>query len=142
MKENTFIWESKVRDYELDCLGIVNNATFINYIEQARNDYARTIGIDFVEYHQQGYDFVVAGIEIQYRRPLKANNEFYVTIELTAFTDKRIHFEQQIKLKTLDKLAATALVTVACVDQKTGKACMPDFLKNKLSIEKYDPTKK
>lgn len=125
-------WDSTVRDYELDAQGIVNNATYVNYFEQCRNDYARALGIDFHEYHKAGYDLVVAGIEVQYRAPLRAQDEFYVTAKLAQITDKRVIFEQEIKNKKDDRLVAKALVTTACIDNKTGKSCMPTELTEKL----------
>lgn len=139
MNHNKFTWESKVRDYELDSLGIVNNATFINYLEQCRVDYARSLGIDFIAYHHAGYDLVVAAIDIQYLRSLQDKNEFYVTAELIKFNDKRLYFQQEITLKHNEKLATKAVVQIACVDRKTGRACMPDRLKNSLPADKYIP---
>ena len=130
--QNRFIWQSTVRDYELDSQGIVNNATYVNYFEQCRNDYARALGIDVQEYFQAGYNLIVAGIEVQYRFPLSASEKFYVTANISQHNEKRIYFEQEIRRETDDKLIATAIVTTACVDHKTGKSCMPTMLKEKL----------
>jgi acyl-CoA thioester hydrolase len=127
------IWKQTVRDYELDIQGIVNNATYINYFEQCRNDYARANDIDFIAYHKAGYNLVVAGIEVKYRYPLTAENQFYVTCELSRFDHRRIYFEQAIHLQDNDRLIATAIVTAACVDIKSGRSCMPDVLKDTLN---------
>ncbi|WP_259411664.1 acyl-CoA thioesterase [Coxiella burnetii] len=135
--KSVFTWESKVRDYELDSQGIVNHATFLNYFEQCRNDYARLMGIDFREYQLAGYDLMIADIQIQYRSPLRAKDEFYVTAQVDAYNEKRILFGQEIKYKADNHSVAKALVSVACVDQKTGRACMPNRLKNRLPAEKY-----
>lgn len=129
MKNTTYQWHSSVRDYELDSQGIVNHAIYINYLEQARNDYARSLGLDFNEYYKAGYHFVITAIEIEYRKPLGPKNEFYVTATITSFDEKRIHFEQEIKLNGTDKLIAKAIVHTACIDYKTGKSCMPDVLR-------------
>lgn len=137
MTKSKFVWESKVRDYELDSLGIVNNATFINYLEQSRNDSVRALGIDFIECHHAGYTLVVAGIDIRYLSSLRARDEFYVTAELSSYNDKRVYFKQEIRFKENDKLAAKALVHIACVDRETGKSYIPDLLKNKMPADKY-----
>jgi acyl-CoA thioester hydrolase len=128
MKENLYIWESKVRDYEVDGQGIVNNATYLNYLEQSRNEYARAVGIDFVEYYQEGYHFVVAGVDIEFKNSLRAADEYYVTTKLCEFNEKRMHFLQEIYRKKDDKLMAKALVKTACMDIHTRKACMPEKL--------------
>lgn len=132
MNEPVFKWVAQVRDYELDCQGIVNNATFINYLEQCRNDYGRANGIDYIKYHQAGFDFVVAAIDIKYRQPLSAGEAFYVTAELVAITEKRLHFKQEIFRQDQQKPAATAMIDIACVDRKTGKSGLPDTLLTQL----------
>lgn len=131
-QENFSKWESTVRDYELDAQGIVNNATYINYFEQCRNNYGRSFGIDYYEFHKAGFDFVVAALEVQYRYPLRAGDEYYVTAKITGHDEKRIHFEQEIHLKKEDKLAAKAAIHIACVNCKTGKSCIPELLLEKL----------
>lgn len=125
-------WESKVRDYELDCQNIVNNATYVNYFEQCRNDYARAIGIDYVEYHNIGFNLVVASIEVQYRAPLGPQEEFYVTARLSGLTEKRIQFEQEIVGKNDERIIAKAIANIACVELKTGKSAIPTILREKL----------
>lgn len=128
MENLTYQWNSSVRDYELDSQGIVNHAIYVNYLEQARNDYVRSLGLDFKEYYKAGYQFVITAIEMEYRRPLKSKDEFYVTAKLTSFDDKRINFEQEIKLSATDKVVVKAAVHAACVDFKMEKACMPEML--------------
>ncbi len=95
------------------------------------------MGIDFREYHLVGYDLMIADIQIQYRSPLRANDKFYVTAQVDAYNEKRILFGQEIKYKVDNHFVAKALVSVACVDQKIGRARMPDRLKNRLPAEKY-----
>ncbi len=42
-------WETiiPVRSYELDFAGIVNNAVYLNYFEEARLDFLRQLNVDF-----------------------------------------------------------------------------------------------
>lgn len=132
MSKEIYKWESLVRDYELDSQGIVNNATYINYLEQCRNEYVRSLGIDFAEYHKEGYIFVVAGIEIQYRQPLKQQEQFYVTATISGYDEKRVHFNQEIIKVTDESVVAKAIVHTACLDYRTGKSSMPSLLKSML----------
>ena len=125
MSNNDFIWNSEVRDYELDSQGIVNNATYINYLEQARSEYVRSLGVDFDEYYKAGYIFVVAGIDIEYRAPLRMQCQFCVSAKIVHYGDKRIQVAQEIRSRPDNKLVAKATVRVACVDYKTGKSSIP-----------------
>jgi len=72
----------EVRDYECDLQGIVNNANYMHYLEHARHEYIKTIGLDFSEMHAQGIDFVVARIDMAFKTPLKSGDEFIVTVAM------------------------------------------------------------
>lgn len=56
----------KVRDYEVDSQGIVNNANYLHYLEMTRHDFCEQAGLTFREMQQQGIDPVVRKIEIEY----------------------------------------------------------------------------
>ena len=127
--ENYYRWDAQVRDYELDIQGVVNHAIYVHYIEQARNDFARNVGIDHIDYHHQGYDFVITAMELEFHRPLFAKMQFYVTVTMTGYDEKRMHFSQEIKRKEDDKVIVKAMVHLACIDNKIRKACMPESLK-------------
>ena len=58
-----------VRFHELDALGHVNNATYLNYIEQAAIDHAASVGLGMEEMRQLGGVFVARRHEIEYLRP-------------------------------------------------------------------------
>ncbi len=60
----------KVRDYEVDAEGIVNNANYLHYLEHTRHEFCEKAGLSIRQMHSQGYDPVVARIEVKYLRPL------------------------------------------------------------------------
>lgn len=37
----------KVRDYEVDCQGIVNNANYLHYLEHTRHEFCQQAGLSF-----------------------------------------------------------------------------------------------
>lgn len=51
--------EMKVRDYECDLQGIVNNANYQHYLEHTRHEFLTSVGISFAALHEQGVDPVV-----------------------------------------------------------------------------------
>ena len=67
MVEYIFEEHFKVRDYELDLQGIVNNAVYQNYLEHTRHEFLNAKGLNFQELHEQGYDAVVIRAEIDYK---------------------------------------------------------------------------
>ena len=60
----------KVRDYEVDAEGIVNNANYLHYLEHTRHEFCEEAGLSFREMHARGFDPVVSRIEVKYLTPL------------------------------------------------------------------------
>jgi len=111
-----YVWESEVRDYELDAQGIVNHSVYVNYLEQCRNKYVKTIGVDIHKFHKQGYNLVVSKLEINYKKPLSASQRFYVTASIRREGRLKILFDQETRCKKSNTLIASALVTSLCVN--------------------------
>ena len=66
----------KVRDYECDLQGIVNNANYQHYIEHTRHEFLESAGLSFAKLHDEGVDPVVARISMAFKTPLKSGDEF------------------------------------------------------------------
>ena len=65
----------KVRDYEVDSQGIVNNANYLHYLEHTRHEFCQERGISFRDMQRAGIDPVVRKIEISYLTPLRLAEE-------------------------------------------------------------------
>ncbi len=76
MKKYLFTTRFKVRDYECDIQGIVNNANYLHYTEHTRHLLLREKGLSFSEMHNNGIDSVVARMNLQYKTPLRCDDEF------------------------------------------------------------------
>ena len=68
----------RVRPYECDTNGHVNNANYLNYLEYGRFEHMRAIGIDYQELRKAGYGVFVARIEIDYKKPAVFDDELIV----------------------------------------------------------------
>jgi acyl-CoA thioester hydrolase len=66
----------KVRDYECDLQGIVNNANYQHYFEHTRHEFLISKGISFSQLHQQGIDVVVVKVEMTFKVSLRPMDEF------------------------------------------------------------------
>jgi len=74
--------EFKVRDYECDLQGIVNNSVYQNYLEHSRHEFLNTIGLDFTELFKRGIVAVVARADLSYKTPLKSGDRFVVKLRV------------------------------------------------------------
>lgn len=118
MKDYIFSTEIAVRDYELDCQGIVNNANYQHYLEHTRHQFCEWAGFSFKDMHEQGIDPVVNRIEIDYKIPLRSGDvmESKLWVEMKG---PRFIFHQAIFNKATGAQAINAVVS--CVCTKDGK---------------------
>jgi acyl-CoA thioester hydrolase len=65
--QSVFSVSFKVRDYELDMQGIVNNSVYFNYLEHARHEYLITKGVDVAALAKEGINLVLVRSEIDYK---------------------------------------------------------------------------
>ncbi|MDE6753433.1 MAG: acyl-CoA thioesterase [Muribaculaceae bacterium] len=114
----------EVRDYELDCEQIVNNANYLHYMEHTRHKFCADAGLSFIEMHQRGIDAVVRKIEVEYKNSLRGGDSFLSCIRLER-KGPRFIFHQDI-LKSTGEIAAEGVVTVVVL--KDGKLSRGDEL--------------
>jgi acyl-CoA thioester hydrolase len=88
--------EFKVRDYECDMQGVVNNAVYQNYLEHARHDFLLSKGINFAELTAKGIHLMVLRAELDYRQSLRSNDKFVVCSNIQQISKLRFAFLQDI----------------------------------------------
>ncbi len=104
----------KVRDYECDLQGIVNNANYQHYLEHTRHEFLLSVGVSFAELHRQGVDPVVARISMAFKTPLRSGDEFLSKLYLKKEGIKYV-FYQDIFRKSDGKAAIKSVVETVCV---------------------------
>jgi acyl-CoA thioester hydrolase len=118
--------EMKVRDYECDIQGIVNNSCYQNYLEHARHEFLIVNNVSFAELHNRGIDAVVARVDLAYKVPLRPGDCFIVKLKVLKNGPKYV-FEQAIFRKSDMKLCLKGKVdTVVLIDGKLA-ASLPEF---------------
>lgn len=111
-----FIFETRmmVRDYECDIEGIVNNANYLHYMEHTRHLFLKERGLSFADMHAKGVDAVVARMNLQFKVPLRCDDEFISRLALKKEGIKYI-FYQNIYRADDDKLCLRASVELVCL---------------------------
>lgn len=106
--------EMKVRDYECDLQGIVNNANYQHYIEHTRHEFLLAAGVSFAQLHEDGIDAVVARLEMSFKTPLKSGDSFVSKLAVKKDKFKYIFYQNIYRLPDM-KLALRAEVTSVTV---------------------------
>ena len=111
-----YIFETKmeVRDYECDIEGIVNNANYVHYCEHTRHLFLKQCGLSFAEMHEKGVDAVVARMQLQFKTPLRPDDEFWSRLNLTKEGIKDV-FHQDIYRAADEKLCFRAKMELVCL---------------------------
>lgn len=104
----------KVRDYECDLQGIVNNANYQHYIEHTRHEFLLSRGISFAALHEQGINAVVARLNMAFKQPLRSGDEFISRLALRK-DGLRYVFQQDIYRYPDEKPVIKATVDAVCV---------------------------
>ena len=114
MENYIFELKMKVRDYECDGQGIVNNANYQHYTEHTRHEFIESKGVKFADLHEQGIDPVVARISLTYKAPLRGGDEFFSRLNVKK-EGIRYVFYQDIYRASDEKLCVKAVVECVCV---------------------------
>ncbi len=111
-----YIFETRmqVRDYECDIEGIVNNANYLHYCEHTRHLFLKACGLSFAEMHEKGVDAVVARMSMQFKTPLRPDDEFVSRLGLTKEGIKYV-FHHDLYRATDEKLCFRAQVELVCI---------------------------
>jgi acyl-CoA thioester hydrolase len=122
----------RVRDYECDYQGIVNNAVYLNYLEHARHVYLKNRSIRVIDLAQQGINLVVVRIEIDYKQALRSGDTFGIGVELERLSRVRFVFNQQIYRLPSEQLAVRARTITTAVNPR-GRPFAPKVIEKLFS---------
>lgn len=130
--EPIFEYEFKVRDYECDAQGIVNNANYQHYYEMTRHEFLEANNLNFYELHEQGIDAVVSSVHIKYKASLYGSDIVKCTVNMERKGVRYIFHQKIIRLSD-NKLCSEAQIEV--VSLVNGKLSRPDVFDK--AFEKY-----
>ncbi|MDE2155815.1 MAG: tol-pal system-associated acyl-CoA thioesterase [Xanthomonadaceae bacterium] len=111
-----FGWPVRVYWEDTDAGGVVYHASYLRFMERARSEWLRAIGIDQLRFKQStGLAFMVRDMQIDFLRPALLDDELTVTVEVKERRAASILFAQTIVREGGGSLVR-ARVRVACVD--------------------------
>jgi acyl-CoA thioester hydrolase len=113
-----FEWPVRVYWEDTDAGGIVYHATYLAFLERARSEWLRALGIDQVALRaDERLQFAVVEMSIAWRRSARFDDQLTVTAELAGHGRASISFAQAVLRGAEELLAAT--VRGAAVDADT-----------------------
>ena len=115
-----FELQMKVRDYECDLQGIVNNANYQHYIEHTRHEFLSSLGVSFARLHNEGIDPVVARLNMAFKTPLKSGDEFISKLYLKKEGIKYVFYQDIFRLPDMKPVIKATVETVCVINGRLG----------------------
>lgn len=112
-----FTFPVRVYWEDTDAGGVVYYANYLRYLERARSEWLRSIGIDQVALlRDERLQFVVVEANIRYHRPAKLDDELVVSVRLEERRGASVVFRQEIRRAAKGgELLISATIRAACL---------------------------
>lgn len=122
---NPFVWLVRVYYEDTDAQGVVYYANYFRFMERARTEWLRALGVDQVSLmREQRRIFVVTETRAEFLVPARFNDELAVTARLAGLTRATFDIEQNIYLGSLDgKLLLRGSARAAYLDADNLRPC-------------------
>ena len=120
MERVIFEWIARVYFEDTDSGGVVYHANYLKFMERARTEWLRKLGLNQIKLKQENkVMFVVRKIDIQYKIPARFNDELLIQTDCVKTTDYSIMLEQNI---LRDKQTITeGSVEIVCINSDLFK---------------------
>lgn len=130
-----------VRFHDIDALGHVNNARYLNYLEEGRLAYARDVwGWDG---RMDSFSLIVASVSVEFKRPIHLGDALTLYTRVARLGNKSfdVRYAFAVTPNGADEaqLAATASVTLVMYDY-TQQQTVPIADTMRAAITDYEPS--
>jgi acyl-CoA thioester hydrolase len=100
---------------DTDAYGIVYYANYLKFMERARSDMIRAVGVDqAAELAESGSAYAVVEVDIRYRRPGRLGDDLQVISTVDQVLASSVHIQQRVMRR--DEVLTEARVIAAFLD--------------------------
>ncbi|MDQ2730721.1 MAG: acyl-CoA thioesterase [Armatimonadota bacterium] len=121
----------RVRSYEMDSFGHMNNAVFLNYLEAARGEYLLQAGLSFNHFQEWGAFPVVRRAELSFQAALKTHDEIIITGDMEPLRRTGFRAHQQIIRAADSRVALDAHLELVFTDRNGRPIAAPEIFRKR-----------
>nr|WP_221089140.1 thioesterase family protein [Deinococcus aquaedulcis] len=126
MVSRTFVSVLRVRYAETDAMGVAHHATYPVWFEVARTDAMHALGLPYREVEARGYYLMLSGLNVEYRRAARYDDELQIHATLSAVRSRTLTFSYEVR--RAGELLATGETRHIATDHTYRPARLPDDL--------------
>ena len=117
---DAFTFPVRVYWEDTDAGRVVYYASYLKFLERARTEWLRALGIDQVKLlREERLQFVVVEANVRYHRPARFDDELVVSVTLASLRGASVEMGQEVRRG--GELLVSATVRAACIDAETLK---------------------
>jgi acyl-CoA thioester hydrolase len=133
--ENWFEYPVQVHPHHTDYAGVVWHGTYVAWMEEARVECLRSLGINYAELVALGCELPVVDLSVRYHRFIRMGQAVIVKTRMLNMEGVRLLWAYEIRSPDHEELYITAQVTLVPVDREKGKVMrrLPPSVKDALS---------
>jgi len=113
---------------ETDQGGVVHHSVYPVYFEMGRTELLRANGLAYKDLEAAGVFFVVAKLNIKYRRPAFYDEKLRLETACTNVTASKVEHTYKLTRPNTSEILAEATSVLACVDAEGKIRRIPDFM--------------
>lgn len=115
--EGWFDWHLRVRYAETDAQRIVHHAEYLVYMEEARCELVRALGVPYKLLEERGLNLVVTGADLRYKAPAVYDDLLRVRARVRCVRSREVTFEYRIEHTESGRLLAEGVTRHVFVDR-------------------------
>ncbi len=131
----------RVRTYELDSFGHVNNAQFLHYLEESRSEFLRQMGLSFHDFAAHGVQLVIVEANLRFVSSARYGDEILIRGRCRDVRPASAWIEYHLTDTATGRVIVTAETKGAFIDARTFKPCRaPETFRTAFSANTGDET--
>lgn len=114
---------------DTDQMGFVHHSNYLKYLENARWEAFRTIGLTYKKIEDEGILMPVIDVNLRYFKPIFYDDEIFIKMQFNLISPTKLNIEYKV-FNNSDQLIHSANTLLTFIKRATKRPCrIPRFIK-------------